>query len=64
MSADAVEYKDYLLTVRVKITAMDDAEARGEALIALDDLHLYNKGEIETKLQRLNKSAAPEKVEL
>jgi len=64
MSADAAEYKDYLLTVRVKIKALDDVEARGEALIALDDLHTYTNGEIETKLQRLNKSAAPEKIEL
>lgn len=54
---------EYLLTIRVKIQAMDDMEARARAKTQLGQLGEYVEG-WDVKLQAISKSAPPRKVEL
>jgi hypothetical protein len=57
-----LQNKEYMLTIRCKIEAMDDAEARRLAHDALAcDCRMPSD---ETKLQEVFKDKAPRKVEL
>jgi hypothetical protein len=58
----AVEQKEYLLTIRVKFQAFDDAEARKVAEGEMDGMRWSDR--YEAKFQRLRKDGPPEKVEL
>ena len=60
---------EYLMTVRMKFEAVDDAEARQEANRRIDEASRDHGGLLdstgaEVKLQRLRKDGSPEKVEL
>ena len=54
--------KEYVLTIKCKIGAIDDVEARNEAMGFLDDYGVI-PGE-DTKLQEVFKDKTPRKVEL
>ena len=66
MNAELVEAQlEYALTIRIKISAMDDIAARSRAqeMLNLAQAGIYDLVQ-DVKLQRLNKNAAPDKIEL
>ena len=60
----AVEQPEYLLTVKIKFTAMDDSDARYRVKRELADLGIRDDEMENVKFQRLVKNGPPTKVEL
>jgi hypothetical protein len=58
-----MEDRDYLLTIRFPLKAMDDPAAREQAKRIVDGLELTADERRSVKLQRVKKEGAPEGID-